>query len=202
MEITAMMTLLPAFALSAAVSAALVAVPASAGSADPAELQALRGTYVSQSVEDWYGGFGIREFVFRDGRWSLTFTHALDRDLTMRTFQFRTGGAYRVLEPAPAVEGAFHTVFDEDWKHVTLLTDVPEVIAGMGMAECGLTVNLETDISERGCAAWRPVAVCGEDHDVLALSAEGLHFGVRPADNDMCRADKLPTALLPAVVKR
>ena len=122
--------------------------------------------------------------------------------MTMRTFQFRTGGAYRVGEASPTVEGAFHTVFDEDWKHVTLLTPVPEVVAGMGMADCGLTLNLETDISETGCAAWAPVAVCGQDHDILALTDAGLHFGVRPADNDMCTPDKTPTALLPAVVLR
>jgi hypothetical protein len=100
------------------------------------------------------------------------------------------------------VPGAFHTVFDEDWKHLTLLTPVPEIAAAMGMADCGLTVNLEADISETGCAAWRPVADCGEDHDLLALTEAGLHFGVRPADNDMCTADKTPTALLTAVVAR
>jgi hypothetical protein len=72
----------------------------------------------------------------------------------------------------------------------------------MGLADCGLTPNLETDISATGCAAWRPVAFCGEDHDLLALTAEGLHFGVRPADNDMCVPDRRPTALLPAVVAR
>jgi hypothetical protein len=170
--------------------------------ADAATLQSLHGTWVSPAVEGWYGGYGTREFVFADGQWSLTFTHALDPAMTMRTFQFRTGGAYRVGEPSPAVEGAFHTVFDEDWKHVTLLTPVPEIVAGMGMADCGLTVNLETDISDTGCAAWPPVAVCGEDHDLLALTDAGLHFGVRPADNDMCTADRTPTALLPAVVLR
>ena len=185
-----------------AVSAACTAVPALAGSPDAAALQALHGTYVSPTVEEWYGGFGTREFVFADGRWSLIFTHALDPQMTMRTFQFRTGGAYRVGEASQIVEGAYNTVFDEDWKHVTLLTDVPEIVAGMGMADCGLTVNLETDISGSGCAAWQPVAVCGEDHDLLALSNEGLHFGQRPADNDMCTADKRPTALLPAVVAR
>lgn len=29
-----------------------------------------------------------------------------------------------------------------------------------------------------------------------------LYFGVRPADNNMCTADRRPTALLPAVAKR
>lgn len=185
-----------------AVSAACAALPALAGSSDAAALQTLHGTYVSPTVEEWYGGYGTREFVFADGHWSLIFTHALDPQMTMRTFQFRTGGAYRVGDASRTVDGAFETVFDEDWKHVTLLTDAPEIVAGMGMADCGLTVNLETDISDSGCAAWKPVAVCGEDHDLIALSNEGLHFGQRPADNDMCTADKRPTALLPAVVAR
>jgi hypothetical protein len=193
-----MKSLLIAFALAAAVPA----VPALAGTTDSATLQSLHGTYISPRVEEWYGGYGTREFVFADGRWSLTFTHALDPAMTMRTFQFRTGGAYRVGEPSSSVAGAFHTVFDEDWKHVTLLTAVPEIVAGMGMADCDLTLNLETDISETGCAAWAPVAVCGEDHDLLALTGDGLHFGVRPVDNDMCTADRTPTALLPAVVLR
>jgi hypothetical protein len=187
--------------LALALTCALTA-PALAENADRAALESLHGTYQSAGVEEWYGGFGTREFVFANGRWSLTFTHALDPAKTQRTFQFRTGGAYAVQAPSETVPGAFHTVFDEDWKHLTLLTPVPQIAAAMGMADCGLTVNLEADISERGCAAWAPVAVCGKDHDLLALSADGLHFGVRPADNDMCTPDKLPTALLPAVVSR
>ena len=189
--------------LSSAAALLVLTIASGAADADARDaLQSLRGTFVSPSAEPWYGGFGTREFVFRDGRWSLIFTHALDPQMTMRTFQFRTGGAYRVGEPSNDAPGAFRTVFNEDWKHVTLLTDVPEIVAGMGMAACGLTVNLETDISASGCAAWKPVADCGQDHDILAMSAQGLHFGVRPADNDMCSADRTPTALLPAVVAR
>ncbi len=186
----------------AATALGTLALPVAAQGADQGALQSLVGTFHSPKVEQWYGGYGTREFVFSDGRWSLTFVHALDRGMTRRTFQFRTGGPYRVGDPSTVVEGAFRTVLDEDWKHLTLLTPVPELAAAMGMADCGLTVNLEKDISKSGCAAWRPVAECGEDHDLLALSDEGLHFGVRPADNDMCTSDRTPTALLPAVVAR
>ncbi len=176
--------------------------PVLAETDDRAALGSLHGTFVSATVEEWYGGYGTREFVFADGQWSLTFVHALDQEMTQRTFQFRTGGEYRVQDAVTGIPGAFHTVFDEEWKHLTLLTPIPEVAAAMGMADCGLTMNLEADISETGCAAWHPVAVCGEDHDILALSDDGLHFGVRPDDNDMCTADKTPTALLPAVIER
>jgi hypothetical protein len=192
-----MTPLLPALALTA-----LLAAPALADMADRATLQSLHGTYHSPAVEAWYGGYGTREFVFADGTWSLTFIHALDPAMTQRTFQFRTGGGYSVADPSATVPGAFHTVFDEDWKHVTLLTPVAGIVAAMGMDTCGLTVNLEADISQTGCAAWRSVSDCGQDHDLLALSDNGLHFGVRPADNDMCTADRTPTALLPAVVAR
>ncbi len=182
---------------------ALLALAGGAEAEAPqAALASLSGTWESVAPEPWYGGFGWREFVFRDGRWSLTFTHALDPEMTMRTFQFRTGGGYDVRGESPAVPGAYQTVFAEDWKHVTLLTEDAGLAAAMGMGECGLTPNLEADISETGCGGWKPVSACGEDHDLFALEETGLRFGVRPPDNDMCDASKTPTALLPAVVKR
>ena len=197
-----MTTLARAALLAATLLGGAGAAAAQDAFAAPEELAALSGTWHSAAPEPWYGGWGTREFVFRDGQWSLTFVHALDPGMTMRTFQFRTGGPYEVGEASDAVEGAYRTVFDEDWKHVTLLTADAGVAAGMGMAECGLTVNLEADISETGCAAWPPVAVCGQEHDLLAMDAGGVYFGARPADNNMCSADKTPTALLPAVVAR
>lgn len=169
---------------------------------DAATLASLSGTWVSPRVEQWYGGYGTREFVFHDGQWQLIFTHALDPAMTQRTFQFRTGGGYTITGPSAVVPDAYEATFDEDWKHVTLLTTIPEVIAGMGMAGCALTHNLETDISLTGCAAWRPVADCGQDHDLLAMDGTGLRFGQRPADNDLCTPDKRPTALLEPVVPR
>ena len=112
---------------SAIAAFAVLATPIFAGEGDRAALQSLTGTYHSPAVEPWYGGFGTREFVFADGKWSLTFIHALDPAMTQRTFQFRTGGAYVVGDASAQVQGAFHAVFDEDWKHLTLLTPVPEI---------------------------------------------------------------------------
>ncbi|HSF64151.1 MAG TPA: hypothetical protein VLA78_07170 [Paracoccaceae bacterium] len=185
-----------------ALGLATLTLTAAPAAADPGALQTLSGTWASPAPEPWYGGWGQREFVLSGGQWTLTFTHALDRDMTQRTFQFRTGGAYRVGAPSDVVPGAWRTAFDEDWKHVTLLARDPGLVAAMGMADCGLVPNLETDISDTGCAAWRPVADCGTDHDLLAQEGTGLRFGVRPADNDMCTPDRTPTALLPAVQRR
>ncbi|MFN3225626.1 MAG: hypothetical protein ACE360_05185 [Hyphomicrobiales bacterium] len=165
------------------------------------DLEAVHGTYRSAEPEEWYGAYGTREFTFADGRWQLIFTHALDRDMTMRTFQFRTGGPFEIRELSETVDGAFHGVFHENWKHVTLLTDNPEIVAAMGMADCDLTYNLETDISLTGCGHWLPVAECGEDHDLFAMDEAGVYFGVRPRDNNMCTPDRTPTALLPVLAR-
>jgi hypothetical protein len=175
---------------------------AAGGFAERSALESLSGTWVSPAPEPWYGGWGAREFVFADGKWSLVFTHALDRGMTQRTFQFRTGGGYALRDPSAAVPGAFHAVFEEDWKRVTLLTADPGLAAAMGLGDCGLTPNLEADISATGCGPWPSVAACGEDHDLLAMDGAGLYFGVRPADNDLCSADRLPEALLAPVAKR
>lgn len=187
--------------------AAAIAVSTLSGTqsvrAEPSDAETLRtleGVFRSPAPEAWYGGYGLREFVFRGGRWSLTFTHALDPGMTQRTFQFRTGGGYDVRGVAPEAAPARHVAFEEAWKHVTLFLDDPAMVAAFGFQDCGLTQNLETDISETGCASWKPVADCNQDHDLLLLDGDQLFFGVRPADNDLCTADKTPTALLDPVL--
>lgn len=194
-----------------AAPAATTPVPASAvtpaarkSMVDRAALAQLTGTYASSGAEDWgRGTFGTREFNFKDGQWALKFTLALDPQMRNKVFEFRTHGHYFIGAASKTVPGAFDALFTEDAKYVTLHGRDPQLVAAFGLAECKLTAGSETDISRDGCALWKPVAVCREDHDLLALDERGgVRFGVRPADNNMCSAAKRPTALLPAVLKR
>lgn len=41
---------------------------------------------------------------------------------------------------------------------------------------------------------------CAADFDLVARSGDRLRFGARPADNDLCTADKRPTALRPMIL--
>lgn len=166
------------------------------------QLERLAGVYASSAPEQWYGGYGTRHFSFDGGKWGLVFTHALDANMQNRTFQFRTEGPYEVGAPSAAVAGAYEAIFFEDVKYVTLLTGDANIINAFGFAGCGLKYNVEVDISKTGCAGWKPVAECREDHDLLAISAVGLHFGVRPRDNNLCTAERRPTALLQPVVRQ
>jgi len=167
------------------------------------QLQNLSGTYSSLQAEDWgRGTFGYRTFSFEDGKWTLKFQLGLDPKMENKVFEFRTYGTYKIMGKAQGVE-AYEALFYEEEKFVTLLTDSKELIEGFGLAQCGLTPFKEKNISEDGCALWPSVKECDEDHDLLALGASGqLYFGVRPADNNMCTADKRPTALLPPVKKQ
>jgi hypothetical protein len=194
----------PTILAAALALAAMAAMPAEAGEGfvPASQLQSLSGTYASTAPERWYGAFGTREFTFEEGKWTLTFTHALDPEMKMKTFVFRTGGDYWIGAPSKAVAGAFEAVFDEDWKKLTSFIADPAMAEQFAFAPCGLTTGVEKDISAEGCAAWKPVLECGEDHDLLAMDGKGLYFGVRPADNDMCTADKRPTALLMPVMRR
>lgn len=193
-----MMKLLAA-ALGLALAGPALATPALTGTQH--QLETLDGHYSSTTPEDWgHGAFGRRVFSFDHGRWTLDFTRALDPPFARKVFAFRTGGTYRVIGAAADVPGAFQADFREESKNVTLLT--PDLAKAFGLAACGLAVGVEKDVSQAGCAAWKPVSACPQDHDLLALDAAGgLHLGVRPADNDMCAPERRPTALLPAVVK-
>lgn len=204
-KITMLLLLLLLTVLSVGCTLITPTMPVSAESvdADRARLETLSGTYASLATEEWYGAYGTRTFTFDEGRWALEFHFALDPEMTQKVFTFRTQGPYALQERSNVVPEAFHTIFYEEQKFVMVYLDDPALLAGMGMAACGLTAGVEQDISETGCANWKPVAECGEDHDLFAIDDQGqLYFGVRPQDNDMCTADRLPTEILPPVAKQ
>ena len=167
------------------------------------QLQNLKGTYQSLDAEDWgQGTYGYRTFTFDKGKWTLHFILALDENLESRVFEFRTFGTYRIEEASKVVTGAYNATFYEEKKFVTLKTADSGLMQAFGLDRCGLLVDHEKDISVDGCSLWPSVNDCNEDHDLLFLDRDGqLHFGQRPADNDMCTPEKRPTKLLPAVVK-
>jgi hypothetical protein len=169
---------------------------------DRSALSVLSGTYRSTATEAWYGAYGTREFSFINGRWSLKFVLALDPEMKAKVFEFRTQGPYYIGLASKAVPRAFDALFIEESKHVTLRARDAKIVQAFGLTGCDLQADVEKDVSAQGCAGWKPVSVCREDHDLLSLTeAGGLQFGERPRDNDMCTADKRPKALLQPVVK-
>lgn len=167
------------------------------------KFEQLSGIYADlSSYEYGKGVYGKRTFSFNHGTWTLHFVLSLDPAQKAVVFEYRCIGTYKLLDPSTTVANAHNAVFYTDRKMVKLVTQDQELAKAFGFVSCGLTPGQEQDISITGCAAWRPVAVCREDHDLLALDNQGgLYFGTRPRDNDMCSADKRPASLTPPVTK-
>jgi hypothetical protein len=166
------------------------------------QLEHLQGSYSDPAPYNYGKAWGKREFTFDKGKWTLVFTLALDPEMKMQVFKFRTYGTYQLQEKSAKVADTYNAVFYEEKKFVTLKTNDEQLISAFGFSPCDLTVDIEKDISENGCSGWKSVKACPGDYDLLSLDKEGkLYFGERPADNDMCSPEKRPVKLTPAVIK-
>jgi hypothetical protein len=165
-------------------------------------LENLSGTYKDAKPYSYGKAWGNRIFNFDNGKWSLKFTLALDPEMKMQVFEFRTFGTYKVLEKSDKVTNTYNALFLEDKKFVTLKTSDENLIKAFGFAPCNMTKDVEQDISEKGCSGWKSVSECPGDNDLLSIDKDGkLYFGNRPSDNDMCSPEKRPTSLTPPVLK-
>lgn len=168
-----------------------------------AKLEQLSGTYADAKPYNYGKAWGKRVFTFNQGRWTLLFTLALDPEMKQPVFTFRTYGHYEVQNPSTIVANAYNALFYEEQKFLTLKTSDQQLIQAFGFASCGLKPFVEQDVSENGCSAWKSVAACPGDYDLLSLDEKGLlYFGARPADNDMCSPEKRPQKLTPPVTKQ
>lgn len=166
------------------------------------KLENLSGTYADPTAYNYDKAWGKRIFTFNKGKWTLDFTLALDPEMKMQVFKFRTFGTYKIQEKSTKVADTYNAVFYEEKKLLTLKTSDENLIKAFGFTPCNLTVGIEQDVSEKGCSGWKSVKDCPGDYDLLSLDNDGkLYFGNRPQDNDMCSADKRPTSLTPPVVK-
>ena len=166
------------------------------------KLENLSGTYADAKPYAYGQAWGKRVFTFDKGKWTLNFTLALDPEMKMQVFQFRTLGTYKVQDKSSKVADSYNAVFYEEKKLLTLKTSDENLIKAFGFAPCNMIKDVEQDVSGKGCPGWKSVAECPADNDLLSLDKDGkLYFGNRPQDNDMCSPEKRPTSLTPPVIK-
>lgn len=166
------------------------------------KLEKLSGTYADAKPYAYGQAWGRRVFTFDKGRWTLHFTLALDPEMKMQVFQFRTLGTYKIQDKSNKIPNTYHALFFEEKKFLTLKTKDENLIKAFGFTPCNMIIDVEQDVSASGCSAWKSVKECPRDYDLLSLDSEGkLYFGNRPQDNDMCSPEKRPTSLTPPVIK-
>jgi hypothetical protein len=149
------------------------------------------------------------DFTLDDVHWSLDYDTYADANCATRFITVHVAGSYELIARSPTVAGAWNARFGFDEKTVAPHGDAAVgFLASLGDA-CGgpgtWSDGVGRDVYASGCAmlGQYPSSRCTADYDVVSIDAAGLlHFGQRPADNDMCTEDERPTMLSPLGVRR
>ena len=164
------------------------------------------GHWVSECTPtpDGKGHFTM-DFHDTTDRWQLAYVVFGDVACTTPLVTVDIAGPYQIGGASAHVDGAREAVFQFDKKAITPNAQ-PLADALNGMSDCGggFAVGRPHDVYERGCPEFGqyPRASCAADYDLVWRDADTLRFGQRPADNNMCTAERRPTSLSPVVLHR
>lgn len=165
----------------------------------------LKGAWASPTCESIGNDTYLqRAFALTEERWSLTVNAFGDAQCQVKLFSARVGGPYTLEQDSTLVEGATEARFDFDEQFMTPhMQGLADAFQGSKCGSGTWKVGEEQSTAATGCLFFQPISACGSDYDIVKVDGTNLFFGQRPADNNMCSADKRPSALaaLP-VVKR
>jgi hypothetical protein len=160
----------------------------------------LDGTWESGCVDPGTGQGFTLVFDLTTSTWDLDYAVHADAACAEPFMTVHIEGPYELGDASAAVEGAREGTFGFVAKRVTPHSEAaagylasPEVCGAEGFV-----VGEAFDLTD-GCAGLGqyPLADCGSDYDLVAVDADGLRFGARPDDNDMCSPAAQPTDLSP-----
>lgn len=142
------------------------------------------------------------DFHNTDQRWQVAYTLFGDPACTVKLVTVGIDGSYE-LGGAAKVPGAREAVFRFEHKTITPAI-APLADALNHMCGDGFAVGAPRDVYDQGCTGFGqyPRAACSADYDVVWRQGDELRFGKRPADNNMCSADRRPAELAELVLHR
>ena len=157
----------------------------------------LVGTWVGPCFASPSGDGSFNQLTFRmtETEWDLDYVAHGDENCTAKFLTVNIKGPYTLGEASSAAEGAREGTFSFTSKTVT---GHMEAALGVINGACGVTdtaVDTPLDLAG-GCAGLGayPIAECAADNDIVMVKDNNLHFGARPADNNMCSPDKRPSS--------
>ena len=210
-------------ALSLAIAASLVTACGSAGSSnnnsgdgatssdvrssggDGSSALDLSGRWRNACTPNGSGGGFSLDFEFTASEWKLDYVTYAEPACATRMVTVHIEGPYELGARSAQVSSAYDAVFRFTRKTVTAHSaGAVGFLSGLPMCTGPFEVGVARDIGASGCAGLgqRPIAACGQDYDLVSVEGDALRFGQRPADNDMCTAEKRPSALAPVSSQR
>jgi hypothetical protein len=179
---------------------------ASAPDDSAAVASAMVGGWQGSCFDAGNGQHAQLTFQIQEGRWAVDYVVYGDAACTAALGDVHIAGPFQILEPSPVVAGAHDGIFSFDTRTITpkaqAFADYLSTLSGCGAG--GWKVDATQDVFETGCTPLGsyPRSTCTADYDVVKVGSDTLQFGLRPADNDMCSADKRPTMLGSDVLHR
>lgn len=152
--------------------------------------QELIGQWQSQASEfdEATQNYGFRTLEITADRWSIVVERFADEARTMPLFTLELTGPYEITGASEVLAGAYNGTFFFDEKHFTPHVDP----ALLGLGDCGLSVEVRSDITDLECAWLESVEHCPADYDLVSIEGNVLFPGQRTAD--MCSPEGRPTA--------
>lgn len=186
-----------------ACSTAASSAPDATSGGDASAPPALAGHWASDCTPspqaDGSTQYSVLDFDLTDTRWDLDYVVHGDAACTAPLLTVHIAGPYALERPSASVDGAWEARFAFDEKtlrpEVDALRDVLNGLDGCGAED--FVTGVASDVYATGCAplGQYPRERCEADHDLVRVVGDTLFFGARPADNDMCTAERRPTAL-------
>ena len=146
------------------------------------------------------------DFAIAAKTWGVDYVVFGDKACSSKFLTVHIEGPYEIDSSSATVPEAREAMFSFTKKTVTphSAAAASYLASDAGCKLPGFANGVAQDITGTGCGALGqyPVAKCPADYDLVKLSGDTLTFGARPADNDMCTADKRPKALSAVASRR
>jgi hypothetical protein len=139
--------------------------------------------------------FYKRLFTITDKTWAMDFSTFGDANCSESTklLTVDTGGKYKLGKESLAPGG---TEGEFMFSHRKVTPKAKENIAWLNSSKiCGFadwTAGKAKDLQKTGCAQFGayPLKDCKGEYDIVKLEGNKLYFGARPADSNLCSADR------------
>ncbi|MBM75685.1 MAG: hypothetical protein CMK59_09815 [Proteobacteria bacterium] len=141
------------------------------------------------------GSFNQLTFQMTDQEWSLDYSVYADESCEIKFITVNIIGPYslgaKIEIEEGAREGTFRFVSRSITPHIAPAIDLIKETCGFENLSVGMPADLASGCTGLGVY---PIADCDADYDIVMLKDNVLHFGQRPADNNMCTAEKRPSS--------
>ncbi|MEN0061370.1 MAG: hypothetical protein AAGA48_04420 [Myxococcota bacterium] len=162
------------------------------------EAEDLVGVWRSGCVDPGNGQGITLDFDLDAKDWQLDYAVHVDSTCGAPFLTVHIAGPYELGPASSIVEGAREGTFRFSTKGVTPYTEaaVDFLASAEGCNRDDFGVTQESNLAP-GCPGLGqyPIQECDTDYDVVRLDSDGLRFGARPADNNMCTPQTRPTEL-------